>query len=307
MDVSKIEERVREIDVEAAGVRGFVASYILSGEKTAIVETGPKSSIPKLLKDLKSLRVEAEDVDYIFVSHIHLDHAGGVGTLIKHLPKAKVVVHQKGVPHLAKPEILWQQSKATLGRIAELYGKPEPVPCERIVEAYDGMSIDLDGDFKITVLETPGHASHHLSFYEPLGGRIFTGDAAGMYLKDLDVVFPTTPPPFRLDLAFASLEKLAGLKPKVLHYTHFGIAYDANQKIKFYAQQLRLWAEIAKESIESGLSLSQAELKVVEKDEAAGKAVEYFKSRGVLGENVLSISLKGIIDFVKNFGSPFQA
>ncbi|MEM3602608.1 MAG: MBL fold metallo-hydrolase, partial [Candidatus Bathyarchaeia archaeon] len=269
MDVSKIDEHVYEIDVEAAGVRGFVASYVLKGEKIAIVETGPTSSIPKLVKGLRSLRVKAEEVEYVAVSHIHLDHGGGVGTLIKHLPKAKVLVHQKGAPHLASPERLWQQSKATLGRLAEFYGEPEPVPWERIVEAYEGMSIELDGDFKISVLETPGHASHHLSFYEPLGRRIFTGDAAGMYLKNLEVVFPTTPPPFRLDLALASLERLSGLKPKALFYTHYGVAYDAIPKIRAYAEQLRLWAEIAKESVETGLSLNHAELKVVKRDEAA--------------------------------------
>ncbi len=127
MDITKISDYLYLIDLEAANIKNFFASYLLKGKRVAIVESGPTSSVPNLTAALKELNVKPNDVEYVAVSHIHLDHGGGVGTLFRYLPKAKVIVHQRGAPHLANPEKLWQQSKEVLGNIAEIYGKPEPV------------------------------------------------------------------------------------------------------------------------------------------------------------------------------------
>ncbi|HXX87322.1 MAG TPA: MBL fold metallo-hydrolase, partial [Candidatus Acidoferrum sp.] len=133
MSVTTLEEHIDLIDAETAGIRNFIASYVLRGKRVAMVETGPASSVPNLLAGLKKLDVELEKVAYVAVSHIHLDHAGGAGTLLKHLPNAKVIVHPRGAFHLAHPQKLWEQSKLILGRITELYGEPEPVPEDRII------------------------------------------------------------------------------------------------------------------------------------------------------------------------------
>jgi len=232
MQITKIEEHINLIDVQTLGIKNFIASYILKGRQTAILETGPASSVPNLLSGLKELKVKPEDVAYVAVSHIHLDHAGGVGKLLKYLPNAKVIVHQRGAPHLANPEKLWQQSREALGSIADMYGEPQPVSEERIIAARDGMPFDIGNNVKLIVIETLGHASHHLSYYEPLSQGIFPGDAAGIYLKEFDVIVPTTPSPFRLDVALASLDKLISLKPKALYYSHFGNAYSAVEKLQ---------------------------------------------------------------------------
>lgn len=302
MSVTEVERQIYMIDVEVAGLRNFVAAYVLKGESVAIVETGPASSVENLLRGLKELDVKPEDVSYLAVSHVHLDHGGGAGTLVKFLPKAKVIVHQRGAPHLANPEKLWQQSRMVLGRIAEIYGEPEPVPLERIIAASDGMVFDVGDGVALRVVETLGHASHHLSYYEKSSNGVFTGDAAGIYLNEIDVIVPTTPSPFRLDIALESLEKLARLKPSVLYYTHFGKAENALEKLKAYANQLNLWAKIAKQALEIGEGLEWTSRKIAEVDEAVKKAREYIKGHRVLGETVLGESVQGVFDYVKNFG-----
>jgi glyoxylase-like metal-dependent hydrolase (beta-lactamase superfamily II) len=301
MSVTKIEEFLYQVDVETAGIKNFIASYILKGKQSAIVETGPTSSIPNLLYCLRKLNIKLEEVAYVAVSHIHLDHGGGAGTLLKYLPKAKVVVHPRGTLHLANPEKLWQQSKEVLGRIAEMYGKPEPVPEERIIAATDGMTLDIGNDVKLKVLETLGHASHHVSYYEPLSEGVFPGDAAGIYLNALNVIVPTTPAPFRLDIALASLNKLETLKPRVLYYSHFGKANKAMEKLQAYETQLRLWAKIAKQGVENKEGLEAISKRIIESDVAIQKAKEYVKSHLVLSETVLNESVLGFMDFVDRF------
>lgn len=301
MHVTKVEKHLYQIDVETAGIKNFIASYILKGKQVAMVETGPNSSVPNLLFCLKELNVKPEDVVYVAVSHIHLDHGGGAGRLLKYLPKAKVIVHPRGAPHLTNPEKLWQQSREVLGNIAEMYGKPEPVPEERIIAATDGMTFDIGNNVRLKVVETLGHASHHLSYYEPLSEGIFPGDAAGIYLNEIDVIVPTTPSPFRLDVALASLDKLISLKPKVLYYSHFGKAYNAVEKLQTYAQQLKLWAKITRQGIENKDSLEAISKRIIESDVAVQKAKEYIKAHPVLSETVLNESVRGFIDFVEKF------
>mgnify|MGYP000442146491 CR=1 FL=1 len=301
MNITKIENHIYLIDVETAGIKNFIASYILKGKQTAIIETGPASSIHNVLSGLRELNIKPEEIAYVAVSHIHLDHGGGVGTLLKFLPKAKVIVHQRGAPHLANPEKLWQQSRGILGNIAEMYGKPEPVPEERIIAATDDLTFDLGEGVELKVLETLGHASHHLSYYEPSTNGIFPGDAAGIYLNEIGVIVPTTPPPFRLDIALASLDKLIELKPKVLYYSHFGKAHNAIEKLQTYVRQVKLWAKIAREGIENGEGIEAIRQRIIEKDEAVRKALQYIQNHLVLSETTLNESVQGFIGFVEKF------
>jgi len=304
MRVAKIEDHIYQVDVEPAEIKGFIASYILKGKQVALVETGPTSSVPNMISSLKELNVKLEDVAYVAVSHIHLDHSGGAGKLLKHLPKAKIIVHPRGVPHLMNPEKLWQQAEEVLGDITRIYGEPEPVPEERIIAAADAMTFDVGNNVKLRVVETLGHASHHLSYSEPLSEGIFPGDAAGIYLNKIDAVVPTTPPPFRLDIALASLDKLTSLNPKVLYYSHFGKADEAVEKLQAYKQQIRLWAKIAKQGIENKEGLDVIRKRIIENDKAVQKALEYIKVHPILRETTLKESVQGFIDFAAKFELP---
>ena len=302
MRITSLEKHLHLVDVETGGIENFVASYILKGKRAIIVETGPSSSVHNLLSAMDKIHVEPEDVAYVAVSHIHLDHGGGVGTLMKHLPRAKAIVHPRGVPHLAHPEKLWEQSKAVIGKITDMYGAPEPVPEDRIIAGVDGKVFDVGDDVRLQVVETVGHASHHQSYYDMLSQNIFSGDAAGVYLNQIDVVVPTTPPPLRLDLALASLNKLVGLRPKALCYSHFGRSMNAVEKLEAYKTQLRMWAAIAKEGLDKKESVETIGKRIAERDANMRRAMEHLKMHPVLSETVLNESVMGVVDYVAKYG-----
>jgi glyoxylase-like metal-dependent hydrolase (beta-lactamase superfamily II) len=299
MHITKLEDHVFMIDLEPGGLENFIASYVLKGKKAAIIETGPTASVPNLIMGLKKLGVKPEDVAYVAVSHIHLDHGGGVGRLLKYLPNAKAVVHPRGASHLANPDKLWQQSKIILGKITDMYGPPEPVPPTRIIPATDGTIFDVGNSVSFRVVETLGHASHHQSYFENTGDAVFPGDAAGIYLKQFDVVVPTTPAPFRLDNALSSLDKLAALKPRRLYYTHFGPATCSTRKLQDYADQLKLWARIAAEGIDEGQSVEEIRDRLVATDVSLQKAAQFIRAHPVLSETVLSNSVQSFMDFAQ--------
>lgn len=303
LNVSSLGKNLYLVDVETAGIEKFIASYVLVGNKVMIVESGPTSSVPNLLSGLVELGVKAEDVAFVAVSHIHLDHGGGVGALLKHLPNAKVVVHQRGAAHLVNPDKLWEQSRLVLGEeVADLYGKPEPVSSNRIAGGVDGMMLDVGEGVGVRVLETLGHASHHLSFYGASLGGVFPGDAAGIYLSDVDVVVPTTPSPFRLDMTLSSLDRLIELKPEFLFYSHFGRAGDGVRRLRDYGNQLKLWAKVAKDGLARGESVDQIRKRIFEADSCVDRALEFLKGHRVLMGTVLGESVEGVVGFVEKFG-----
>jgi glyoxylase-like metal-dependent hydrolase (beta-lactamase superfamily II) len=288
------------IDLETAGFRNLIGSYVLKSEKIVIVETGPSSSIPNLLLGLKELEVKPEDVAYVALTHVHADHAGGAGTLLQKLPNAKVVVHPKGAPHLADPARLWQATKDTLGEVADMFGQPQPIPKERIISASNGMTIDTGNGAKLEVLETPGHASHSLAYYDSLNEGIFTGDAAGAYLPEFNVVFPTTPPPFRPDIALISLDKMARLNPRVLYYSHFGMAPDGAKRLRAYSTQIRMWLNLALDGVKRGDSLEGIRETILREDETVKPAVPSLRANPVHMKTLIENSLLGFVEFAKN-------
>jgi len=297
MRTKEIGENLFLIDLETGGFKNLIASYILKSVKTIIVETGPSSSVTNLLASLKELDVKVEDVAYVAISHVHLDHGGGAGTLLKFLPNAKVIVHPRGVPHLVNPEKLWLQSQKVLGNVAETYGAPEPVPEDRIIAATEGMTFDVGNNVGLKVVETLGHAAHNLSYCELLNNGIFPGDAAGIYLSEFDMVIPTTPPPFRLDIALASLSKLISLNPAFLYYSHFGKASDAVKRLKNYALQLKLWAGIAEEGVKKRQSPEAIRDRILTEDETMRKIGSFLRSHPIFMKTAVENSVQGFIDF----------
>lgn len=295
----KLNEALHLIDLNPLGIENFIASYVLTGRRTAIVETGPTCTIKNLLIGLKEIGVKAEEVDYVTVSHIHIDHAGGVGTLLRHLPNARLLVHPRGAPHLINPEKLWKQTKQVLSDLAEMYGEIEPVPKERVVAAADGMVIDLGNGVELTVLEMPGHASHELSFYEGTSKGIFPGDAAGVYLNRLDVIIPTTPPPFNLKMTLTSIERLIAMKPRWLYYSHFGPTEEAIKKLETYVSQLKLWAEVILEGTREKEDLATIYNRLLEKDPATRMAVDFIEKHLILRRGVIMQNIQGFVEYFR--------
>ena len=297
MKIQKITDHLYLIDLEPAGFENFIASYVILGEKIAVVETGPTSTVDNLLSGLKEIGINFEDVNFVAVSHIHLDHGGGAGTLMRHLPNAKLIVHPKGAPHLVNPEKLWTQSKQVLGKVAELYGEPAPVSPERIIQAGDGMTISLGRGIELEVLETLGHASHHLSYDEKNSGILFPGDAAGIYLNQFDIIVPTTPPPFHMETALSSIDKLIRKSPNLLCYTHFGVAKNAIEKLERHATQLRLWAEIVVEGIKKGETLEIISEQIQQRDPEIKAVIDYMKTHPILSRGVVKQNVQGFVEY----------
>lgn len=298
LHTKEVGKNLFTVELETGGFKNLICSYVIKGKKPFLVESGTTNSIPNLLSGLNELDVKLKDVEYVAVTHVHLDHGGGAGTLLKFLPNAKVLVHPRGLPHLVDPERLWPSSQAVLGFVSEIFGKPEPVPKDRIIPVTEG-SFDLGFGAKLTVTETVGHASHNLSFHESFNGGVFPGDAAGTYLPEFDVVIPTTPPPFHLDAALASLDKLISLKPTALYFSHFGKATDAVQRLKDYKLQLQLWADIAEEGVKKNWSLEQIRDRIIAEDKVMHQVADFVKAHRIYSKTVLENCVRGFIDYAK--------
>jgi glyoxylase-like metal-dependent hydrolase (beta-lactamase superfamily II) len=211
------------IDVRMHGHESLTAAFVVGAEKTALIETGPKSTVKNVLRGLEDLGVER--LDYIIVTHVHLDHAGAAGTLAARWPHATVAVHEVGAPHLADPSKLWESAARIYGDDMErLWGGIDPVPQERILALADGGKIDLGGRV-LQAFDTPGHAYHHHAFLDEATGVLFAGDALGVLLPDVGFMRPATPPPeFNLDAAVDSIGRIRALEPATVWLTHFGRA-----------------------------------------------------------------------------------
>jgi glyoxylase-like metal-dependent hydrolase (beta-lactamase superfamily II) len=211
------------IDTKMHGRDGITAAFLLTGEdgSHALVETGPKSSVEHVLEGLRGAGVDR--LDAILVTHIHLDHAGAAGTLVKEFPGTPVYVHEVGAPHLIDPAKLWSSASRIYGDAMEaLWGGIDPIPEANVRALTDGDRIEVAGR-TLRAVDTPGHAYHHHAYLDESSGSLFTGDALGVRLPDVGVVRPATPPPeFHLRKAIESIERLRDLEPADVWLTHFG-------------------------------------------------------------------------------------
>lgn len=235
------------IDNGLFGKEKYGATYLLGKKKRALVDTGVSYSKEKILDGLRERGISFSEVKYIFLTHIHLDHAGCAGYLLDELPEARVIVHQKGSPHLIDPSRLIESVKKATGERFGKYGDVKPLPSDRVIEISEERKVDL-GKEKITVFPTPGHAPHHLAYFDPSTGALFSGDAGGINL-DGDL-YPTTPPPsFDLEKSIESLEKMKNYEPDYLLYAHYGLRKKAGEGLENYKIFLRNWVGKVKEEL----------------------------------------------------------
>jgi glyoxylase-like metal-dependent hydrolase (beta-lactamase superfamily II) len=217
--------------IDAGYLRPGLAAIhlIVEGNKAALVDSGTSSSVPAVLQALQAKNLGAGDVDYLFLTHIHLDHAGGAGEFMYRLPNAKLVVHPRGARHMADPARLVASAKTVYGEaeFERMYGTIRPVDAERIIEAPDGFTLDFNGR-PLLFLDTPGHARHHYCIFDRKNRLFFTGDTFGLSYREFDVdgmefVFPTTTPvQFDPVAAHASLERIMSYEPAYAFLTHYG-------------------------------------------------------------------------------------
>jgi glyoxylase-like metal-dependent hydrolase (beta-lactamase superfamily II) len=292
----RVNAFIHLIDLKPRGFENFCASYVIKGKRVAIVETGPRLTVKNLLAGLKEIGIKRREVNYVAVTHIHIDHAGGAGTLLPYLPNARLLVHEIGICHLVDPEKLWTSSLQALGDIAKIYGEFQPVPERRVHIAKEGMIVDLGEGVDLKVLEMPGHASHELSFFEKNSQGVFPGDAAGIYLKKFNVIIPTTPPPFHLEMTLSSLRRLAKMKPKRLYYSHFGPTDYAVKKLEDYAARLSLWGKIILEGMKDGEEFETIFERISEKDPLTPEVEDYIKNNLLLTRGIMKLNVTGFLD-----------
>jgi glyoxylase-like metal-dependent hydrolase (beta-lactamase superfamily II) len=208
----------------------FDAAYLLvENDRAACIDTGTNDSVPRLLAALEHAGLTPQSVDWVIATHVHLDHAGGAGLLMQHLPNARLLVHPQGRPHLIKPRLLSQSARAVYGDAASdrLYGQIVPVPAARTLASDDGMTIDLAGR-ELRILHTPGHANHHHVIFDPRSGTVFTGDTFGLSYREFDTargpwLLPTTTPvQFDPPRLHESIARIAALPATRIALTHYG-------------------------------------------------------------------------------------
>lgn len=216
--------------VDSGYVRANLDAIHLIAERgrAALVDTGTSRSVPRVLAALERLGVAPAAVDWILVTHVHLDHAGGAGALLGNLPCARVVVHPRGARHLEDPARLVAGTRAVYGEeeFARLYGEVVPVPAERLLIAEDGLRLELAGR-ELRFFDTPGHARHHYCIHDPASRSVFAGDTFGISYREFDVdgrefIFPTsTPTQFDPAAAHESVRRIAACEPQQVFITHF--------------------------------------------------------------------------------------
>ena len=212
---------IKIVDLGLLGNPPILSGYLLINDmgKAALVESGPTSVVDEYL-DRALKHVKLEDLEYVFVTHVHLDHSGGAWKLIKENPNIKVIVHEKGARHLIDPRRLAEASKAALGKIYEFWGDPMPLPEKNVIPVGDQF---YEKNFGLRVIYTPGHASHSTALYLEGSETLFSGDSAGMLMVgEGGVIWPAAPPPFYIDFFRESLKKLQGLKLKRICFPHYG-------------------------------------------------------------------------------------
>jgi glyoxylase-like metal-dependent hydrolase (beta-lactamase superfamily II) len=251
---------VIEIDTLLGGWQRVTAGYLIEGSAPVLVETGSQSSVPVVLEALAGLGLGPEDLAGVVVTHIHLDHAGGVGDVASAFPRATVYVHEKGARHLADPSRLVDSAARVYGPLLDtLYGRLDPTPTERIHVLADGEQIEVGPGRSLTSIDSPGHAKHHLGLHDSASGILFVGDAVGVRLPDVGVLRPSTPPPdFDLDQALHSLHRFAERRPSGLALAHYGLLPDPADVLEEAEGMLRQWAETAEIAYRSGEDIAEA-------------------------------------------------
>jgi len=226
-----------------------------------LVETGSQTSVPTLLAALDGLGVGADDLAGVVVTHIHLDHAGGVGDVAAAFPRATVYVHERGARHLADPSRLVASAARVYGDLLDsLYGRLTPTASDRIHVLGDGDEVALGPGRVLTAVDTPGHARHHLSLHDSGSGLLFAGDAVGVRLPDIGVLRPATPPPeFDLPAAVSSLRRMAARRPSALALAHYGVVpADPADVLDEAEDSLRQWAAVAEAAWREGTDVATA-------------------------------------------------
>lgn len=269
--ITDLGGEVFEIDTRMGGHAGITAGYLIRSDRPCLIETGTALSAPIVVESLATLGIGPQDLSTVVVTHIHLDHAGGVGDIAEAFPNAQVVVHERGARHLVDPTKLVASARRVFGSIMDtMFGDLKPTDAARVVALGDVGSIDLGAGRQLDSFHAPGHASHHIGLLDSATGDLYTGDAAGVYIPETADVRPATPPPdFDLDLALASMDRMGHIDPQRLLFSHYGPVTDIDDVLGRSREELIRWVELVRHARAEQMDLDHAVAMVAEKTRSA--------------------------------------
>ena len=258
-DILDFPHGISAIDTDYVRPRLDASHLIVRGGRAAFVDAGVNHSVPLLLAALQQKDLDAGDVDWVLLTHVHLDHAGGAGELLKHLPNAKVLVHPRGAPHLSEPDKLVAGTKQVYGadKFARLYGNIVPIPAKRLQLAEDNSRFWLNG-CEFLCIHTPGHALHHYCLVDHDSRSVFSGDSFGISYRIFDTakgafIFPaTTPTHFDPEQAHASVDRILSHQPEAVYLTHYSRVTDVARLGADMHSCLNAYVEIAQACADKG-------------------------------------------------------
>jgi len=306
--ITPLGNDVFQIDTKMAGYHGITAGYLIRSDRPCLVETGTAPSAPIVRDALAALGVGPQDLSTVVVTHIHLDHAGGVGDIVQMFPAARVVVHTKGARHLADPSRLMASARMVYGDDLDwLFGTLAPTPAERIETVENTGVVDLGGGRRLDSHYSPGHAKHHVGLLDSVSGDLYVGDAAGMYLPETGDLRAGTPPPdFDLDTALASVALFGALRPQRLLFSHYGPVGDVPETLERAAEEMKVWVAETRRAHREGLDLDHAVALVHErtKDRYRGlqPGVDDYAAEKLMRLNNTEANVAGIMHWLDRAG-----
>lgn len=243
----QLTDRIHLIDGFDMGVPSRTGTYVIEEEELTLVETGPSPSIKYIKKGLDDLGHSLHEVKYIIVTHIHLDHAGGAGVLLKLCPNAKVIVHPRGKRHLVDPRKLMGGARAIYGdSFSDFFDPIESIPEDKLIEKGEGDTLQIGPNCTLQFLDTLGHARHHFSIYDPISNGLFTGDTAGVRYDQLeslgiDLFLPSTSPNhFDPTAMHDSIDRMLDMNLDFIYFGHFGYTLKTTAAL----HQVKEWLDI---------------------------------------------------------------
>lgn len=302
-----LNERIYLIDGFDMGESERTGTYVIDEDELTLVETGPSPSVKHVKNGLKSLGFSLDQVKYIIVTHIHLDHAGGVGLLLKDCPNAQVVVHPKGVRHLAEPGRLIAGAKAVYGaKFEELFDPIIPIPHERMIIMNDGDILKIGDTCILKFFDTPGHANHHFSIYDPISNGMFTGDTVGVRYEQLiadgvSFFLPSTSPNQFNPVAMQSaIELFVQMNLECIYYGHFGVTNSPQEALS----QVSMWLNIFMTEAEAVYAEEKGNEELASRLHKLVK--EHLRDQGISGNHAvfrlikldLEVSAMGMMDYL---------
>lgn len=301
-------QRIHLIDGFDMGWPQRTGTYVIAEEELTLIETGPSTSVPYIREGLARLGYTPDQVKYVIVTHIHLDHAGGAGLFLQECPNAKLVVHPKGARHLIDPSRLIAGARAVYKeQFDALFDPIVPVPEERLVQKTDGDALRIGPNSELHFMDSPGHANHHFSIYDPVSNGMFTGDTAGVHYpmlrkEGIHFVLPSTSPnQFDPDQMLRSIERYEKRNLDRIYFGHFGMTEQVEDVYRHIREWLPVFVATGEEVLAEGLGDRELAQRLLV------RVTEYLQSHGVADDHPvyevirldLSVCSMGIVDYLQ--------